>query len=89
MFRRMYDGITDNFEGIVAFMLVILLTVVALGIAFGALILTAWVIMMVYNTLANTFNWPLFSIWFWAGAVFVLNWLRKGLVTIFVKKGDD
>ena len=83
-----FEGLSDYVPTCVAVFLTILIVIVGLGIGFGISLGIAWITMMVYNVLANTFNWPIFSIWFWLGAEYVLGWIRKGFINITVKKEE-
>lgn len=83
-----FEGLTYYVPTFIAVLLTILIGIVGLGIGFGISLGIAWITMMVYNVLANTFNWPVFSIWFWLGAEYVLKWIRKGFINIIVKKGE-
>ena len=79
-----FEVLTDYVPTFFAVLLTILIVIVGIGIGFGISLGMAWVMMMVYNVLANTFSWPVFSIWFWLGALYVFGWISKG----FVKKGE-
>lgn len=79
-----FEVLTDYVPTFIAVLLTILIVIVGIGIGFGISLGMAWVMMMVYNVLANTFSWPVFSIWFWLGALYVFGWISKG----FVKKGE-
>jgi len=91
----MWEKVVNCFECLdsyvptfVAVLLTILIVIVGIGVGFGISLGMAWVTMMVYNVLASTFNWPVFSIWFWLGALYVFGWIRKGFITVGVKKGE-
>lgn len=83
-----FEGLTYYVPTFIAVLLTILIVIVGLGIGFGISLGIAWITMMIYNVLANTFNWPIFSIWFWLGAEYVFGWIRKGFINITVKKGE-
>lgn len=51
--------------------------ILGLGIGFAISLGIAWVFMMVYNTLANSFDLPKFSIWFWFGVTWILGLCMK------------
>lgn len=82
---NVYDGLSDYMNGFFAMLLTILIVLFSIGLGVGVIVLTGWVVMSVYNILAMTFNWPTFSIWFWIGAMFIINWLKKGIVSVKIK----
>jgi len=51
--------------------------IIGLVIGFGIHYLMSWCFMYVYNILAQTFNWPIFPIWFWFVGLYVIDWLKR------------
>lgn len=81
-------SLSDYMPTVCAVLLTMLLVVLGVALGFGIVFGMAWVTMLVYNVLANTFNWPTFSVWFWLGAWMVFGWVKKGIVAVTVKKGE-
>lgn len=79
---NLYETLTDYMNGVLAVICTILLFILALGLAFGIIMLGAWILMMVYNVLAGALGWPTFSIWFWLGVEIIISWLKKGVIAV-------
>ena len=91
----MIEKMTDLIETLSRYMptacavlLTALIVIASIALGFGIVLGVAWITMLVYNVLANTFNWPTFSVWFWLGAWVVFGWIKKGIVTVTMKKGE-
>lgn len=79
---NVFDNLTDYMHPVLAVICMIFLAAIGFGIGFGLLLFLAWIIMLIYNTLAAMYNWPVFSIWFWLGVEIIVNWLRTGKLPI-------
>ena len=71
---NVFNNLTDYMHPVLAVICVIFLAAIGLGIG--------WILMLVYNSLATMYNWPIFSIWFWLGVEVIVNWLRTGKLPI-------
>ena len=85
---NLVETLSDHMPIVCAVLLTALIAIFGFAFGFGIVLGMAWVTMLVYNVLANTFSWPTFSIWFWFGAWMVFGWVKKGLVAVTVKKGE-
>ena len=89
MFRRMGNWIMDtleNHEGIAAVLLVIGVSILCCGLAFGGYCLTGWILMLIYNLIKPTLNLPELSYWVFVGVAFVISLLKP---SVSIKnKGD-
>ena len=73
-----YETCTDAYiHPALAILFCILMAIIGIALGLGITYLMAWCFMYVYNILAQTFNWPTFSIWFWFFGLMVIGWLRK------------
>ena len=72
-FKKMQEACSKGFKNMidqgysipVAFIEMSIGVLVGLAVAFGLNYSLAFGISYVYNALAENFNWPTFSIWFW------------------------
>ena len=89
MFGRMKDWISDylyDHDGVFAVLVVIGILLLVFGLTFGCYCLTGWILMLIYNLIRPTFNWPELSYWVFVGVAFVISLLKP---TVSVKnKGD-
>ena len=85
-FLDLVDSLSDYMSMAFAVLLAILIAILGIALGFGIVLGMAWVTMLVYNVLANAFDWPTFSIWFWFGAWMVLGWVKKSVIA--VKRGE-
>lgn len=83
-FANAYDTLTNHMCAPLAVVCIVLLFTFGFALGFGLALLFAWVMMMIYNAIAGYFAWPTFSIWFWLGVEFVVQWLRTGKLPITV-----
>lgn len=79
---KVFNNLTDYMHPVLAVICTIFLAAIGFGIGFGLLLFLAWILMLVYNVLAEIYNWPVFSIWFWLGVEIIVNWLRTGKLPI-------
>lgn len=87
-FTNLLDTLSDWMPPVCAILLTVLIAILGVALGFGIVLGMPWITMLVYNVLANTFDWPTFSIWFWFGAWLVFGWLKKGIVAVTVRKGE-
>jgi len=71
--------INDNIHPFLAILFCIFCALIGLAIGLGINYLIALGLMYIYNTLAQNFNWPVFSIWFWFIGVLVFTRVLKAI----------
>lgn len=87
-FSNLYYHLTDYTNAFVALIICIFCVIIGFAIGFGITLATAWILMSVYNAIGTNFNWPTFSIWVWAGIVYILGWIMRCCIHSFNIKVD-
>ena len=84
--RESIEGLYDTCGCVVATIIIILALAVVLGIVFGVYCFEGWLLMLVWNAVANEmFGLPMIGYWASVGVVWVLN-LIAGAFKIKTKK---
>lgn len=84
--RDSIDGLYDACGCVGATLIIILALAVVLGIVFGVYCFEGWLLMLVWNAVANgMFGLPMIGYWASVGVVWVLN-LIAGAFKIKIKK---
>ena len=84
--RDIIDELYDACGVVCATLIVIVIFAVVLGIAFGVYCFEGWLLMLVWNAVANgMFGLPMIGYWASVGVVWVLN-LIAGAFKIKIKK---
>ena len=84
---RLVEKIVEIWEdadsAVVAIIVILGVTILALGIAFGMFCLKAWVVMLLWNwAIVSLFNAPVLSFWVSFGVCLLASILLKTTVTI-------
>jgi hypothetical protein len=73
----------DSYSVVVAVVVIIGLVLLCLGIAFGAVCLQAWVVMLLWNWIAvELFSLPTIGFWLAFGLCWLCNLLFRSSITI-------
>ncbi len=85
---NLYYRMSDCTSAFVAIIICIFCVIMGFALGLGITLATAWILMSVYNAIGANFNWPTFSIWVWAGIVYILGWIMRGFKHSFNIKVD-
>ena len=78
MFRKIMKVAANSYkkcDSVAGLIAVTIGLIVGLGIGFGIILFISWIFSLIWHEIAWNFNLPEFSLWFWFGIVFVINWL--------------
>lgn len=78
---KVVDKAKEMFDETGSFIYVIGIILVGVALGFGVLCFEAWIVSLVWNTIAWNFNLPQFGFWFFVAVITVINMLipsKKG-----------
>lgn len=87
----MKDWLDEIFDNSFALgcLVAVLVIILALGVAFGALCLEGWVLMLLWNAiLVPLFGFGILEFWWAVGIILICNILFKSTTTITKNKGE-
>lgn len=76
-FANLYNTCIEHFHPFIAILFCIFFGLIGLAIGLGIDYLIAIGLAYIYNILAQNFNWPIFSTWFWFIGVLILVQILK------------
>ena len=77
-YANIIKDIYTNYPLFVSILMIIVITLLALGIIFGFLCLRAWILMLLWNWVAvSLFNAPILNFWLAVGLSLLCNMLFK------------
>lgn len=85
-FTNLFYELNDRMPSICALIIVLFVLLAGVALGLGIVLFMAWVTMLVYNILAQSMGWPVFSVWFWFGVWVIIGWIKKRAVKVSVRK---
>lgn len=83
------EDVMDDHGVAMGCFLIVLIVILALGLAFGVLCLQGWILMLLWNAiLVPLFGFGALEFWWAVGIILISNLLFKGATTITKSKGE-
>lgn len=70
---KIVDKAQEMFNETGSFIYAIIMVIVGVALGFGILCFEAWIVSLVWNTIAWNFNLPQFGFWFFVAVITVIN----------------
>ena len=70
---KIFDKAQEMFDETGSFIYAIIIVLVGVALGFGILCFEAWIVSLVWNTIALSFNLPQFGFWFFVAVITAIN----------------